>query len=122
MYTDVTTIYCAGETAALAIDGLIKALREFYNWCLNNRLTPHPRKGEVILFSKGTPMGPIAPVYLGSSVLSLVTKTRLLGMIVDEQLTWVAKVLELKQIFAKKLDLLKRSRFLTKGSFEGLLF
>ena len=67
MYADDTTIHCVGETAYLAIDRLNKALREFYNWCLNNRLTPHPRKSEVILFTKGTPMRPIASVYLGNS-------------------------------------------------------
>ena len=94
MYADDTTIYCVGETADLAIDQVNKALREFYNWCLNNRLTPHPRKSEVILFTKGTPMGPIAPVYVGNWVLSLVTKTKLLGLIVDQKLTWVANVLE----------------------------
>ena len=57
-------------------------------------------------------MGPIAPVYLGNSVLSLVTKTKLLGLIVDQKLTWVANMLETKTILVKKLDLLKRSRFL----------
>ena len=72
MYAD-TTIYCVGETADLAIDQVNKALRTFYNWCLNNRLTPHPRKSEVILFTKGTPLGPIALVHLGNAVLNLVT-------------------------------------------------
>ena len=69
-------IYCLGETVDLAIDRLNKALGEFHNWCTNDRLTPHPRKSEVILLPKGTPMGPIATVYLGDSVLSLVTKTK----------------------------------------------
>ena len=41
MYTDDA---CVGETVDLAIDQLNKALREFYNLCLNNRLMPHPRK------------------------------------------------------------------------------
>ena len=85
MYADDTTIYCVGETADLAIDQLNKALQEFYNLRLNNRLTPHPIKSEVILFSKRTPIGSIAPLYLGSSVLSLVTKTKLLGPIVDQK-------------------------------------
>ena len=102
MYADDTTVFCIGETADLAIAKLNKALREFYTWCLNNRLTPHPSKSEVILFTKGTPMGPIAPVYLGNPVLSLVTMTRLLGLTVDQKLTWVANVLEIKRTFAKK--------------------
>ena len=122
MYADDTTIYCVGETADLVIDQLNKALREFYIWCLNNRLTPHPSKSEVILFSKRTPMGPINPVYLGKSVLSLVTKTKLLGLIVDQKLTWVANVLETKKSFAKKLDLLKCSRFFAKSNLKRLLF
>ena len=46
MYADDTTTYYVGETADLAIDRLNKALQEFYNWCLNNRLTPHPRETE----------------------------------------------------------------------------
>ena len=67
-------------------------------------------------------MGPIAPVYLGSSVLSLATKTKLLGLIFDQKFTWVANVLETKKSFAKKLDLLKRSRFLPRAIFKRLLF
>ena len=47
-------------------------------------------------------MGPIAPVYVGNSVLSLVTKTKLLGLIVDQKLTWVANVLETKQKLCQK--------------------
>ena len=85
-------IYCLGETVDLAIDRLNKALGEFYNWCPNNRLTPHPRKSEVILFTKRTPMGSTTTVYLGNSVLGLVTKTKLWGL----KLTWVANVLETK--------------------------
>ena len=122
MYADDTTVFCIGETDDLAIAKLNKALREFYNWCLNNRLTPHPSKRAVILFTKGTPMGPIAPVYLGNLVLSLVTKTRLLGLTVDQKLTWVANVLEIKRTFAKKLDLLKRSRFLPRGILKDFYF
>ena len=67
-------------------------------------------------------MGPIVPVYLGNSVLSLVTKMKLSGLIVDQKLTWVANVLETKESFAKKLDLLKHSRFLTRGILKDFYF
>ena len=117
MYSDDTTICCVGETADLAIDQLNKDLREFYNGCQNNRLTPHPRKSEVILFAKGTPMGPIAPVYLGNSVLSWVTKTELLGLIVDNKLIWVANMLETKKSFAKKTGLAQTFSFFCQEEF-----
>ena len=109
MYTDDT---CVGQTADLAINQLNKALREFYNLCLNNRLTPHPTKSEVTLFTKGTRIGPLALVYLGNAVLSLVTKRKMLGLIVEQKLTWMAKKTGLAQTFS----------FFTKRNFKGLLF
>ena len=65
-------------------------------------------------------MGPIAPVYVGNSVLSLVTKTKLLGLIVDQKLTWVANVLETNKSFVKKMDFLKYSSFFTQKNFKGI--
>ena len=45
---------------------------------------------------------------------SYVTKSRLLRMCVDDKLSWVPQMLELKRNFSNKLDLLKRSRFLPR--------
>ena len=39
----------------------------------------------------------------------------LLGMIVDDKFTWIPHMLELKNNFVNKIDLLKRSRFLPKN-------
>ena len=121
MYADDTSIFCVGQSADSAIALLNKALQEVYRWCLVHRLTPHPGKSEVMIISKKTIMGPLPPLLLGDSVLRYVTKTRLLGMTVDDNLTWVPHVLEkkdlkkkLKKSFANKLELLKRSRFLPK--------
>ena len=122
MYADDTTAYCIGETIDIAIAKLNKALKEVYTWCLTNRLTPHPGKSEVMLLSKGTLMGPHAPIQLGSSMLRCVTKTRLLGMTVDRNLSWVPQALETRKSFANKLNLLKRSRFLPKGVLKDFYF
>ena len=66
-------------------------------------------------------MGPIAPVYLGNSLLSLVTRTKLLGLIVDKKLIWVANVFETKKSFAKK-KLLKHSCFLSRAILKDFYF
>ena len=74
------------------------------------------------MYRKGTD-GAIAPVYLGgNSVLSLVTKTKLLGLIVDQKLTWVANVLETKKSFAKKTRFAQTFSFFAKSNFKRLLF
>ena len=54
-------------------------------------------------------------MLLGNAVkIVLRHKTHLLGMTVDNRLTWVPHVLNLKKSFANKLELLKRFRFLPK--------
>lgn len=115
MYADDTSIFSIGESADAAIASLNCALQEVYRWCLENRLTPHPAKSEVMLISTPTIIGPLPPIFLGKSVLGYVKKSRLLGMIVDDKLTWIPHMLELKKNFANKIDLLKRSRFLPKN-------
>ena len=122
MYADDTTIFCIGETADTAITQLNKVLDEIHIWCLNNRLTPHLRKSEVMLISKGTLIGHIAPARLWNSILKWVKNTRLLGLTVDERLNWVQHTLELKKSFVSKLDLLKRSRFLPRDVLRDFYF
>ena len=75
-----------------------------------------------MLLSKGTPIGPYAPIQLGTSILRCVTKARLLGMTVDRNLSWVPHALETKKSFANKLNLLKRSRFLPNGVLKDFYF
>ena len=67
-------------------------------------------------------MGPLPPLLLGDSTLRYVAKTRLLGVTVDDNLTWVPHVLDLKKSFASKLELLKRSRFLPKDVLKKIYF
>ena len=68
-------------------------------------LTPHPGKSEAMLLCRGSPIRPIAPVFLGDSSIKLVTKAHVLGLTVDNKLTWDAHA----------MDLLKQSTFLPKS-------
>ena len=94
---------------------LKKAFEELHKWCLNNRLTPHPVKCETFLVSRSSFVGPIAPVRIGDSFVNQVNKSRLLGTVVDNKLSWTAHLIDLKKRFAIKLALLKRCKFLPKN-------
>jgi len=80
MYADDTSIYCIVENADVAVAALNIALQGVQRWYINNRLSPHPTKSEAMILSRQTILGPSPTVLLGSSVLSYVTKSRLLGM------------------------------------------
>ena len=50
-------------------------------------INTHPGKSEFMIISKKTIMGPLPSLLLGDSVLRYVTKTRLVAMTVDDNLT-----------------------------------
>ena len=122
MFADDTTVYCMSDSAEKSIAQLNSALRELNEWCLINRLTPHPTKSEAMLFSRRNPPANIPPIFIGDSTIEWVSKSRLLGMTVDEKLTWTPHMLDLKKSFAKKLGLLKKSRFLPRTVPQDLYF
>ena len=55
MFADYTTVYCISDTAEKSIAKLNSALCELNEWCLINRLTPHPGKSEAMLISRRNP-------------------------------------------------------------------
>ena len=91
---------------------LDKALCELYLCCIANQLTPHAQKSEVMLLSKQSIIGPLAPVFLGEQMKKWVKTTKLLGMVNDENLSWNEHISELNLHYVNKLNLVKTSRFL----------
>ena len=63
------TIYCIKRTADEAVAQLDKALDELYDWCILNRLTPHPEKSEAMLICKTRATGPVAPIHIGTDAI-----------------------------------------------------
>ena len=113
MYADDTTVYSIGENVDLAVAQLNKALEELYTRCLNNRLTPHPVKCETFLVHRPSFVGPIAPVRIGNSFVNEVNKSRLLGTVVDNRLSWSPHFMDLKKRFAIMLAFAKEVQILT---------
>ena len=96
------------KTADDAVAQLDKALDELYDWCILNRLTPHPQKSEAMLICKTRAMEPVAAIHIGTDAIGWVNKSRLLAITVDDKLSWVPHLSDLKKTFAKKLDLIRR--------------
>ena len=55
MFADDITVNCVSDTAEKSIAQLNSALCELNEWCLINRLTPHPSKSEAMLISRRYP-------------------------------------------------------------------
>ena len=122
MYADDTTLYCIGDSIDAVISELNKALEELLYWCKTNSLVPHPKKCEAMILHRGRFTGPLKELTLAQHTIEWVTHSRLLGVLIDDQLNWSKHVSVVKKGFVDKLNLLKRSKFLPKNMLLDLYF
>ena len=113
MYADDTTIYCIGESVDSVTNTLNNALKELEDWSSKNNLVPHPKKCEAIMLKRGSFTGPLNALALCNHTIKWVTYARLLGVTINDKLTWAQHITEVKKSFVNKLNLLKRSAFFT---------
>ena len=75
-----------------------------------------------MLLSKTNTVGPTPPVIIGDCLVKLVNKWRLLGLTVDDRLTWSPHLSVVKKSFTNKLNILRKSKFLPKSVLEQFYF
>ena len=122
MYADDTTVSFIGDTVDNTVTSLNRALSELNSWCLENSLTPHSTKGKAILLMRKPYIGPLISLTIGEEQFEWVKHTRLLGIIFDDMLSWVHVLTDLKKNFVSKLNLLRRSSFLSRNARLDLYF
>ena len=122
MYADDTTVYCIGDTVDNTVTSLNRALSELNSWCLENSLTPHSATCEAMLLTRKPHIGPLISVSIGEARIEWVKHTRLLGITFDDRLSWVPHLIDFKRNFLNKLNLLKRSSFLSRNALLDLYF
>ena len=122
LYADDTTMYCVGESVDQVTTTLNKALEELALWCKHNSLVPHPKKCEGMILKRNHFIGPLGSLKINQHLIKWSSSSKLLGVTIDNKLTWTKHILELKRGFVNKLNLIKRSRFLPRNSLLDLYF
>ena len=119
LYADDTTIYCIAETMDLLTISLKNVLAELQEWCDRNSMVPHPEKCQaMIMQDKSTFTGPVPALHLGNNIIKWTTSERLLGVQVDNKLSWSDHAANVAKSFASKLSLLRHMRFLPQKQLE----
>ena len=107
------------NTMDLQTNSLNNVLAELQEWCDRNSMVPHPGKCKAtIMQRKSTFTGPIQALRLGNNIIKWTTSERLLGVQVDNKLSWPDQAANVAKAFASKLSLLWRMRFLPQKQLE----
>ena len=75
-----------------------------------------------MLLSKARLIGPLPAIYIGKSIIEFKATARLLGVTLDQNLSWIPHLKEVIKNFANKLSLLKKSKFLPSHVCESFYF
>jgi len=67
-------------------------------------------------------IAPLNSVIIGEDRIEWVKHTRLLGVTIDDRLSWSKHLTDVKNSFVNKLNLLKRSSFLSRDALLDLSF
>ena len=71
---------------------------------------------------RGSFTGPLNALILCNHTIKWLTHSRLLGVTIDNKLTWSQHIFEVKKSFVNKLNLLKRTSFLPRNILLDLYF
>ena len=104
-------MYCVGESVDQVTATLNKALEELALWCKHNSLVPHPKKCEGMILKRNHFIGPLGSLKINQHLIKWCSSSKLLGVTIDNKLTWTKHISELKRGFTYKLNLIKCSRF-----------
>ena len=103
-------------------NALNNARKEIEDWSSKNNLVPHPKKCEAMMLVRGSFTGPLNALSMCNHTIKWVTHARILGVTIDDKLTWAQHISEVKKSFVNKLNLLKRSSFLPRNILFDLYF
>ena len=111
LFADDTTIHAADKSIARLSQRLQQSLCEVSAWCEDNAMIVHPVKTKSMVIAtrqKHQTSSLSVNLSLGDKPVEQVTEHRVLGVIIDDKLTWKAHTISLSKVISRKLFMLSK--------------
>lgn len=110
LYADDTTLYKSGYDIPEIESHLQVSLDSISNWCKINNMLIHPSKSKCMLIGSKFKLRKVNALQLmiNGSLLENVTSQKVLGILVENTLTWQKQIENVCQNLNSKLNLFKR--------------
>ena len=111
LYADDTSLFLNDPCAHSLISRTNSALSCIRNWLEKNRLTLNENKTKYMFFHRRQQSVPnLEAVHLGSSIIERVDNIKFLGLVIDENLSWVLHTNHVAKILSKFAAILFKIR------------
>ena len=114
LYADDSETYTIADTVDEAMINLQRQADQISNYSVDNCLTIHPDKCQILILSKHKFIGPLQPVKINNKVIEVTEKTKCLGVMLDNRLSWGPHTEVVCKSFSTKLRNLYKMNSLDK--------
>ena len=116
-YTDDTTPYSNGKSVVTVLENLETKGKEVFSWLSMNYLKANPDKSQLLLTSIDK-----ASIKIGDTDIKSSSSKKLLGVLIDNKLTFSEHVSRLCKKASNKLHALARiSKYMTKDKLRTIM-
>lgn len=114
LYADDTTAFVIGGNPVDVIIKLNRFFKEICTFCRLNKLTLHSGKSEVMIMQPDQFVGSLLPVKWEDIQIDYTTKTKLVGVVIDNKLTWRDQLEKTHKSLISQYHVLKKMRSITQ--------
>ena len=125
MFADDGTIHVQDKSIMAINTQLQESLNEISDWCNNNAMILNPLKTEcmVICTRQKRQLSPLLlNLSMADTTIKQVSKHRLLGVIIDQNLTWQDHISHIGKTISKNMYMLSKLKYLTDISTRQMFY
>ena len=125
LFADDTTLVSHGESITSITCALNQALKDLYSWCVGNSMLVNPNKSECMLVctrQKRIKLNDKLGLFLNDVCLPQVVSHKLLGVVIDQNLTWSNHTVLISNRLASKVYQLNCIKNFTNPATRKLFY
>ena len=122
LYADDTTAFVTGDNPDDVTIKLNCLFKEICAFCRLNKLTLHSGKSEVMIIKHNQFVGPLLPVTHGGTQIDYTMKIKLVGVVIDNKLTWRDQLEKTHKSLSSQYCVLKKMQYLSPKLLETFYF
>ena len=122
MHADNTTAFAVGDSVDEDVQKLREASSQMNNWCPQNKLTVNAKKSKAMLITTKKFSGPLLPVQMGGKYLDFKTSKKVLGVTIDNRMSWKVHSDKVAKSISSKVCMLIRLKYLPSQVLEDIYY